>query len=52
MKNLASESHEFRMLPLPYGLIPHELIEVIDNERILNGITKISKFSEDFPLIE
>jgi hypothetical protein len=49
MEKLAAESHEFRMLPLPYGLIPHEVIEVIDNEKVLHGITKIFKYSEDFP---
>jgi hypothetical protein len=52
LKLLTQESHEFRMLPLPYGLLPHEVIEVIDNERIVHGITKIFKFVEDFPLLD
>lgn len=40
------------MLPLPYGLIPHELIEIIDNERVIPGITKITKLAEDFPYLD
>ena len=38
-------------MPLPYGLLPHELIEIIDNERIIPGITRQYKLSEDFPLL-
>jgi len=30
-------------MPLPYGLLPHELIEIIDNERIIPGISYIYK---------
>lgn len=52
MKILASECHEFRMLPLPYGLLPHEFVEIADNERILPGITKIFKLAEDFPYLD
>jgi len=37
------------MLPLPYGLLPHELIEVIDNERLLPGISRVFRLAEDFP---
>ena len=40
------------MLPVPYGLVAHELIEVIDNERIMPGITWISKMAEDFPQVD
>jgi hypothetical protein len=40
------------MLPLPYGLIPHEAIEIIDNERIIPGITKAFKMAEDFPYLD
>ena len=40
------------MLPLPYGLIPHELVEIIDNERLLPGISKIFKLAEDLPYID
>jgi hypothetical protein len=40
------------MLPLPYGLMPHELIEVIDNERILSGISKIYRLAEDYPNLD
>ena len=40
------------MLPLPYGLLPHEAIEVIDNERLIPGLTKIFKFAEDFPYLD
>jgi hypothetical protein len=48
-KQLADESHELRLMPLPYGLLPHELIEISDNERILPGISFLYKLSEDFP---
>jgi hypothetical protein len=37
---------------VPYGLLAHELIEVIDNERIMPGITWISKLAEDFPQVD
>lgn len=40
------------MLPVPYGLLPHELIEIIDNERILPGITRIFKLAEDYPFLD
>ena len=48
---LAEVSHELRLIPLPYGLLPHELIEIIDNERILPGISKIHKLGDDCPLL-
>jgi hypothetical protein len=38
-------------MPLPYGLLPHEIIEIIDNERILPGISFIYKTAEDFPFL-
>jgi hypothetical protein len=38
-------------MPLPYGLLPHEIIEIIDNERILPGISFIYKTGEDFPYL-
>jgi hypothetical protein len=38
-------------MPLPYGLLPHELIEILDNERIIPGISQIYKLGEDFPFI-
>lgn len=50
-KDLATTSHELRLMPLPYGLLPHELIEIIDNERILPGINRIYKLGEDFPFL-
>lgn len=40
------------MLPLPYGLLPHETIEIIDNERIFPGITRVFKLGEDFPYLD
>ena len=40
------------MLPLPYGLLANELIEVIDNERILPGLVQINKIEEDFPNVD
>ena len=47
--NLSESSHELRLMPLPYGLLPHQLIEIVDNERILPGISKIYQIGEDFP---
>lgn len=38
-------------MPLPYGLLPHELVEILDNERILPGISQLYKLGEDFPLL-
>jgi len=52
MKLIADASHELRMLPLPYGLLPHEFIEVVDNERLIPGITKIFKLADDFPYVD
>lgn len=52
MKSLAQESHELRMLPVPYGLPPHELIDVIDNERVMPGISRVNRLNEDFPYLD
>ena len=52
LRILAQEAHELRMLPLPYGLLPHEMIEIVDNERIIPGLTKIFKLAEDFPWLD
>jgi hypothetical protein len=52
LRILAQESHELRMLPLPYGLLPHELIEAVDNERVIPGLTRIFKLAEDFPYLD
>lgn len=52
LKDLADEAHEFRLLPVPYGLLTHELIEVVDSERIMPGLSLISKLAEDFPWID
>ena len=52
LANLASQVNELRLLPVPYGLLAHELVEVIDNERIMPGITWISKMAEDFPQVD
>lgn len=40
------------MLPIPYGLLPHEMIEIVDNERVIPGLTKIFKLAEDFPYLD
>lgn len=48
---LAQVSQELRLMPLPYGLLPHELIEILDNERILPGISQVYKLAEDFPYL-
>jgi hypothetical protein len=52
LRDLAQEAHELRMLPLPYGLLPHEMIEIVDNERVIPGLTKIFKLAEDFPWLD
>jgi hypothetical protein len=49
---LGDEINELRMLPLPEGLLANELIEVIDQERIMPGITWVGKFAEDFPFLD
>jgi hypothetical protein len=38
-------------MPVPYGLLPHQLLEIIDNDRILPGVSKVYKIAEDFPYI-
>ena len=38
-------------MPKPYGLLPHKLVEIIDNERIMPGISNIYKVGEDCPLL-
>ena len=48
---LSQVSQDLRLLPLPYGMLPHELIEVLDNERVLPGISQLYKISEDFPYL-
>jgi len=30
LKEIAHHFHELRLMPMPYGLLPHELIEIID----------------------
>ena len=52
VRQLAQEAHELRMLPIPYGLLPHEMIEIVDNERVIPGLTKIFKLAEDFPYLD
>ena len=51
LTNLTQMSIELRQMPLPYGLLPHELLEIIDNDRILPGVSKIYKMAEDFPYL-
>ena len=41
----------FMTMPLPYSLIALETNRIIQNERVLPGLTKILKISEDFPQI-
>lgn len=52
LKKLADEIHELRLLPMPFGLLVHELIEVLDIERIVPGLTQASKLAEDFPFVD
>ena len=51
LKDISSRMRELRLLPMPFGLIPDEMISAIDNERLLPGTTFIQKLSEDLPLI-
>lgn len=51
LEQLATEVHELRLMPLPYGLLPHKLVEVIDNERIMPGLSQIYKIGDDCPLL-
>ena len=37
---------------MPFGLLVHELIEVLDVERIVPGLTQASKLAEDFPFVD
>ena len=41
----------FMTMPLPYSLIALETNRIIQNERVIPGLTKILKISEDFPQI-
>lgn len=50
-KELQLVSQELRLNPLPYGILPHEIVEIIDNEKILPRITYLFKASEDFPYL-
>jgi hypothetical protein len=52
LKQLVEAVREMRVLPVPYGLLAHELVEVIDQERIMPGITWIGKFAEDYPFLD
>ena len=52
LKDLADEAHELRLLPVPYGLLTHEFMEVVDSERIIPGLSLISKLAEDFPWVD
>jgi len=52
LRSYVEELEELRMLPLPFGLLANELVEVIDQERIMPGITWIGKFSEDYPFLD
>lgn len=38
-------------MPVPYGMLPHQLLEIIDNDRILPGVSKVYKTAEDFPYL-
>lgn len=52
LEELANRLEEYRMLPLPYGLLANELIQVIDQERVMPGISWIQKFAEDYPWVD
>ena len=50
-KELSAVSFDLRLNPLPYGILPHEIVELLDNEKILPRITHLFKLSEDFPYL-
>lgn len=50
-KELSNVSFDLRLNPLPYGILPHETVEILDNEKILPRITHIFKTSEDLPYL-
>jgi hypothetical protein len=52
LKKLAESLCELRMLPIPYGMLVNELIEVLDQERLMPGLTLIGKTAEDFPFLD
>lgn len=51
LKDIQMNLEELRLLPMPFGLIPEELISIIDNERLLPGLSYVQKISEDLPLM-
>ena len=50
-KTLADISHELQLMPLPYGLLPQELIYMVDHERIIPGVSLMEQIGDDFPLL-
>ena len=50
-EKLGDISHDLQLMPLPYGMLPHEMIDIVDNERILPGLTYLYKTGEDFPCL-
>lgn len=50
-KELSVVSFDLRLNPLPYGILPHEVVEMLDNEKVLPRISHLFKTSEDFPYL-
>lgn len=50
-KTLADISHELQLMPLPFGLLPQELIYMVDHERIIPGVSFMEQVGDDFPLL-
>ena len=48
-RNLLKYADTFMSQPLPHGLLPMETHRIIQNERLLPGITKVLQIAQDFP---
>lgn len=42
---------DLRFQQYPFGLLPHEYIQLINSEIKMPGISKVFKLAEDFPLL-
>ena len=51
LRDLGSLFTELKYLPQPYGLLTHDLEEIIQNEKILPGISFLYKNGEEFPYL-
>ena len=51
LRDLGDLFEELKFLPQPYGLLSHDLEEIIQNEKILPGISFLYKNGEEFPYL-